>query len=63
MFEGRNGVLFGFGVTTVIVMMRRMTVMVSGSFVLRCGRKMMCTGRMFSFCHENLPGFFVGRPP
>ncbi len=58
MFERRIGVLFGFGVTTVIVMMRRMMVMVSGNFVLRCRGMMMFTGRMFSFCHNNLLRLF-----
>jgi hypothetical protein len=58
MFEGRIGVLSGFGGTTVIEMMRRMMVMVSGNFVLRCRRMMKFAGRMCSFCHNNLLGLF-----
>ena len=53
-FVGRGGVLFGIGVTTVIVMMSRLTVMVGGKFVMRRRHVMMLARGMLSFRHENL---------
>jgi hypothetical protein len=59
-FESRIGVFFGFGVTAIIVMMGRMTVMVGGKFVV-LRRRMMMLGRMMrGFCHENVLGFDGG---
>jgi hypothetical protein len=52
-------VLFGFGVTTVVVVMRRMTVMVRGKFVVHRCRMMMLGRMMFGFRHENLLGSLV----
>jgi hypothetical protein len=53
-FVGRGGVLFGFGVTAVIVMMSRLTVMVGGKFVMRRRRMMMFARGMLGLRHENL---------
>jgi hypothetical protein len=63
MLVGGNSVLFGFGVTAVIVMMSCFAMMVSGVFVMRRRLVMMFAGRMFSFCHNNLLGFFIGGRP
>jgi hypothetical protein len=53
-FVGGGGVLFGFGVTAVIVMMSRLTVMVGGKFVMRRRRVMMFARGMLGLRHENL---------
>jgi hypothetical protein len=59
MFVSRVGVFFGFGMTTVVVMMSRMTVMVRGKFVMHRRDVMMLARMMFGFRHENLLGYSV----
>jgi hypothetical protein len=49
----------GFVMTTMIVMMRRFAMMVSGAVVM-CRRLVMMFGRrMFSFCHDKAPRFVI----
>jgi hypothetical protein len=62
-FVGGNSMLFGFGVATMIVMMRRLAVVVGGVFVMRRRLVMMFARRMFCPCHENLPSFVVSLSP
>jgi len=54
MFEGRGGVLFGCGVTAVVVMMSRCTMMMGGKFVMRRRSVMMLGRMMFDLCHNKV---------
>lgn len=59
MFVRRYGVLFGFDMTTVIVMMSRLAVVMGGEFMVRRRHMMMLGRMMLRFCHENLLGLLT----
>jgi hypothetical protein len=58
MFVGRSGVLFGVGVTAVVMVMSRVAVMMCCKFVMRRRHVMMLAGWMLGFRHGSLLSVF-----